>query len=194
MVCIIGGRFLEFSDNYYFKINKKLLYEKPSRKSVEDNLIKSGTSEYSTGNYMKFLKRKFSVAVMHNDITMQEKLVQYFNSEIGYWSKQLSDLKIVQLVLDQKFREPDMTIVVSNLQVIKQNLSVNISELTQNNMSAMSTNIDKICMIGQSPTTLRSGMMKQKRKMSNSIETLISKLSTSINNNAQQFILYNNIV
>ena len=75
-----------------------------------------------------------------------------------------------------------MTIVVSNLQVIKQNLSVNISKLTQNNMSAMSKNIDKICNI------------KLKRKMSNSIETLISKLSTSINNNALQFIKLNLII
>ena len=113
---------------------------------------------------------------------MQEKLVQYFNSEIGYWNKQLSDLKIVQLVLDQKFREPDMTIVVSNLQIIKQNLSVNISALTQKNMFDLSKYIDKIC------------KMKLKRKMSNSIETLISKLSLSINNNSQEFILYNNIV
>ena len=111
-----SGRYLEFSDNYYFKINKKLLYEKPSIKSVENNLIKSGASEYSTGNYMKFLKRKFSIAVMNNDITMQEKLVQYFNSEIGYWNKQLSDLKIVQLVLDQRFREPDMITVWTNSQ------------------------------------------------------------------------------
>ena len=73
----------------------------------------------------------------------------------------------------------DMITVISNLQIIKQNLSVNISKLTQNNMSAMSKNIDKIC------------MMKQKRKMSNSIETLISKLSTSINNNALLFLKSN---
>ena len=131
---------------------------------------------------MKFLKRKFSIAVMNNDITMQEKLVQYFNSEIGYWSKQLSDLKIVQLVLDQKFREPDMTIVVSNLQVIKQNLSVIISELTQNNMSAMSKNIDKIC------------KLKNKIKLSKAIGILVDKLSTSINNNALQFIKLNLII
>ena len=125
---------------------------------------------------------------------MQKKLVQYLNSEIGYWNKQLSDLKIVQLVLDQNFREPDMITVISNLQIIKQNLSVNISELTQNNMSAMSTNIDKICMFGQSQTALRSGKMKQKNKLSKAIGTLVDKLALSINNNAQQFILYNNIV
>ena len=119
---------------------------------------------------------------MNNDVAMQEKLVQYFNSEIGYWNKQLSDLKIVQLVLDQRFREPDMTVVVSNLQIIKQNLSVIISELTQNNMSAMSKNIDKIC------------KMKLKRKMSKAIGILVDKLSLSINNNSQEFILYNNIV
>ena len=179
MVCIIGGRYLEFSDNYYFKINKKLLYEKPSIKSVENNLIKSGTSEYSTGNYMKFLKRKFSIAVMNNDVTMQEKLVQYFNSEIGYWSKQLSDLKIVQLVLDQKFREPDMITVISNLQIIKQNLLVIISELTPKNMSAMSKNIDKIC------------KMKNTNKMSLAIGTLVDKLALSINNNALLFLKSN---
>ena len=75
-----------------------------------------------------------------------------------------------------------MITVISNLQIIKQNLSVIISELTQNNMSAMSTNIDKIC------------KLKNKNKMSNSIETLISKLSTSINNNAQQFIKLNLII
>ena len=128
---------------------------------------------------MKFLKRKFSVAVMHNDVAMQEKLVQYFNSEIGYWNKQLSDLKIVQLVLDQKFREPDMITVISNLQIIKQNLSVNISELTQNNMSAMSTNIDKIC------------KMKNTNKMSKAIGTLVDKLALSINNNALLFLKSN---
>ena len=182
MVCIIGGRYLEFSDNYYFKINKKLLYEKPSKISVENNLMKSGTSEYSTGDYMKFLKRKFSIAVMNNDITMQEKLVQYFNSEIGYWNKQNSDLKIVQLVLEQKFREPDLTLVVSNLQIIKQNLSVHISESTQKNMFDISVYIDKIC------------KMKNKNKMSIALETLVKKLSTSINYNSLQFIKSNNIV
>ena len=131
---------------------------------------------------MKFLKRKFSIAVMHNDVAMQDKLVQYFNSEIGYWNKQLSDLKIVQLVLDQRFREPDMTVVVSNLQIIKQNLSVNISELTQKNMFDLSVYIDKIC------------KMKQKNKLSKAIGTLVDKLALSINNNAHQFITSNNII
>ena len=182
MVCVIGGRYLEFSDNYYFKINKKVLYEKPSRKSIENNLIASGTSEYDEGNYMKFLKRKFSVAVMNNDLVMQDKLVQYFNSEIGYWNKQLSDLKIVQLVLDQKFREPEMTTVISNLQIIKQNLSVNISELTQKNTFDLSVYIDKIC------------RMKLKRKICLAIGTLVDKLALSINNNALSFIKSNNII
>ena len=131
---------------------------------------------------MKFLKRKFSIAVMNNDVSLQHKLVQYFNSEIGYWNKQNSDLKIVQLVLEQKFREPDLTLVVSNLQIIKQNLSVHISESTQKNMFDISVYIDKIC------------KMKNKNKMSIALETLVKKLSTSINYNSLQFIKSNNIV
>jgi len=182
VVCIVGGRFLEFSDNYYFKIDKKMLYEKPSKNSIENNLIKSGSDEYAEGNYMKFLKRKFSVAVMNNNVALQEKLVQYFNSEIGYWNKQLSDLKIVQLVLEQNFREPSMITVISNLQIIKQNLSVHISALTQKNIISLSKNIDKIC------------KLKNKNKMSKAMGTLIDKLSTSINNNALQYIKSNNIV
>ena len=66
-------------------------------------------------------------------------------------------------MLEQKFKEPDLTLVVSNLQIIKQNLSVHISESTQKNMFDISVYIDKIC------------KMKNKNKMSIALETLVKK-------------------
>ena len=92
---------------------------------------------------MKALKRIFSVAVLEGNDKIINELLELFNGHIGFIYKQLTDLKIIQLMIEQKFRKVKRTDVISNLQFIKQNLSIHGGpvELPQ----FISQSINKIC-------------------------------------------------
>ena len=54
---------------------------------------------------------------------LQQLLVQFFNSEIGFLNKSKNELEILILVLENTFRKPNRKDIINNLQVVKQNLN-----------------------------------------------------------------------
>ena len=73
--------------------------------------------------------------------TLQNKLISFFNSEIGIFYKANADLNILINVIENTFRKPNINDIKNNLQIIKQNLS--IQKQTHKNCSLI---IDDICM------------------------------------------------
>ena len=119
-VCLIGGKYLEFSDIYYLKIGGVKYYENIDNKTVRRDLKKSMDEERELGNWMKYCKRVFSLAVLDGKKKLIDDLCVYFNGPTGFINKQLSDLKIVELIMKQTFRKPKSKDVVNNIQAIKQ--------------------------------------------------------------------------
>ena len=177
-ICLVSDKFLEFSNIYYLKIDGVKYYEQFDEKSVRKDLKLAMTEERETQNWMKYLKRVFSLAVLKGKTKLIEELCVYFNGPTGFINKQLSDLKIVEMIMIQTFRRPNNSDIVNNLQAIKQNLSFH------SGLSLPDTLMIKIDSICDAKT------MKNKVKIMGSI---IEKLSKIINDNAYKYILSHHI-
>ncbi|MEI7669309.1 MAG: hypothetical protein WCJ33_04440, partial [Pseudomonadota bacterium] len=178
-ICIVGGKYLEFSDIYYFRVGGVKYYEKIDEKSVRRDLKKSMHEEYELGNWMKFSKRVFSLAVLDGKKKLIDDLCVYFNGPTGFMNKQLSDLKIIELIMKQTFRKPKIQDIDNNLQSIKQNLSFH------SGLSLPDAIIGKIDMICDAKT------MKKKLQI---IDFVIGELSRIINKDANEFLLSHHII
>ena len=118
------------------------------------------------GNYYKALKRQFVIKNLTGEDS--KKLLKYFNSDAGIINKTRSDLDMLLILLEQKFKKVNMEDVKNNLQIIKQNASyapeIDVSKV-----------IDKIC------------LLDDKKKIYNGISKLSSKLSSLLNDDAKRF-------
>ena len=178
MVVFSDGAYIELSDNYYFKVNGKPLYEKITSKKINEDLKKSANEYVGAGMFYKYLKRVYSLSVMSNNKKNIIALNDYFNSIVGLCWKCASDFEILELLLDCKFRKPNMTDIHSSLQVIKQRLS-NCREIEP---KSFSTVIDKICDI------------HDLKLVKNQIHKISAYLKKIVNINAQNFIKHNHLV
>jgi len=104
-------------------------------------------------------------------------LNNYFNSIVGLCYKSASDLDILLLVLNCKFRKVNLKHIYSNLQIIKQKLS-SCREIDE---MSFSDKIDKLCDVNN-VTILKKGINK-----------IVSYLRKIININADNFIKQHNL-
>ena len=73
---------------------------------------------------------------------LQQILVQFFNSEIGFLNKSKNELDILILILENTFRKPNRKDIINNLQIVKQNLGYITEVQMKDNLSE---SIDLIC-------------------------------------------------
>jgi len=110
----VGDRFAEVSEMYIYKQNQS------------DNVVKSLADDinlYRHKNSMKSLKRLYSIIELENKEDKRLlKLQDFFNSEYGLLNKCANDLAILLLLTDK--HTIDFAKIVSNLQMIKENLSL----------------------------------------------------------------------
>ena len=172
MIVLLNSVFVEFSDVYYFKVAGKELYKKITEKCVLEDLKKSSKEYYDDKNYYKYLKRMYSMAIMKNNIKRIKLLNEYFNSVVGLCYKCASDLSLLELLLDCKFRKVNLADIHSNLQIIKQKLS----SCVEIEHKSFSSKIDSICEINESI------------KLKKEIHKIIIYLHNVININAENFI------
>ena len=160
LVYLLNGVFVEISEVYFFKIQNHTNYYddafntnsiKTSIQNEIHELLKNGKK------YFKSLKRMFSILNIENSKKpIVNKLISFFNSQTGILYKANSDLNILLILIDNKFRKPNIDDIKNNLQLIKQNLSIQtqthkncsiiIDDICkQNNMNNMKIYIYKLC-------------------------------------------------
>ena len=125
IIFLINEIYIETSDVYFLKIGDHTNYEDKTETSAKTSLsdeIKRLTKE---GSYYKALKREFSILnLTDKNLKRRNKLIEYFNSDIGILNKAKSDLDLIILLLtEQNFRKPRITDIKNNIQIIKQNVS-----------------------------------------------------------------------
>lgn len=169
MIVLVNGVFCEFSDNYYFRVNGKELYDRITAKGILEGLEKKAKEYYNDGMYYKYLKRVYSISVMKNKNKLVNLLTEYFNSIVGLCYKCVSDLEVLEILLACKFRKVEMSDIHSNLQIIKQKLS-SCREIEH---KSFSDKIDKICDIDDA------------KKVSKEINKIVKYLKEIINLNAK---------
>ena len=117
------------------------------------------------GNYYKALKRQFVIKNLTGEDS--KNLLNYFNSDVGIINKTRSDLDMLLILLEQKFKKVNMEDVKNNLQIIKQNASyapdIDVSKV-----------IDKIC------------LLKDKKKIYNGIQKMSKQLLKIVNDDAKK--------
>jgi hypothetical protein len=127
LITLVGNQYLEVSINYYIRFaNGETNQEKqPDRKELETDL-EDDIHYYSKRDSFKALKRLFSLLMLEGETKHKEKierLLEFFNGQVGYLNKIKNELTILEVVLTSKFRKPKWEDVEANLQFIKEQIS-----------------------------------------------------------------------
>ena len=121
VVTLLNGRFIEITEVYNIFIDgeSNFDYSKENvRKELTDDMLK----QIQDGNYMKALKRRYSLLNLDNkNKAEREKLIDYFNSPIGLLNRCKSDLETMLTVIQSpKF---DIDEIRERLQMLKEQIS-----------------------------------------------------------------------
>lgn len=122
----VGVQFAEISENYYIKVGKQSNYsDVPTKKELEEAL-EDDIHYYSKCDSMKALKRLFSLLRIDGEKKNKEKLdklIVFFNSEVGFLNKIRNELTILETLLTFPDKKPEFQDVFANLQFIKEQLA-----------------------------------------------------------------------
>lgn len=178
IVALIDGDFIEFSDNYYLSVNgvKNYTDDAITKNVLLKQLAESAKEYYNQPNYMKYLKRIFSIKSIKGAST--KKLVDFFNSQVGLLNKSKTDLETLILVLENKFRKPKLNDICNNIQIIKQNIGT-ISEIELK--STLYKDLDKIC------------SYKNQTSIIKNLKKVIQYIQRKVNETTKNFISKNKI-
>ena len=125
LIVKVGNQFAEISENYYIKAGGETNYTKmPSKKELEADL-EEDIQYYSTKDSFKSLKRLFSLLQLEGakkNKPKMDKLVEFFNGQVGLLNKIKNELGILEILLVQP-RSPKWEDVEANLQFIKEQIS-----------------------------------------------------------------------
>lgn len=121
IIALVSGRFIEITEVYNIFIDGEANMS-PSFDEIVSNILKEYNDEVRDGNYMKALKRMFSLLKLKNEEQpKQDLLLEYFNSPNGLIYRCKSDLETMLLVLDSpKF---NLTEIRESLQLLKETIS-----------------------------------------------------------------------
>jgi hypothetical protein len=128
IIALVDGRFVEFSDNYFIKLDKDANFFPHDME--KDHLLNSIKHDYSfqmfsAGNIFKALKRAFAYYKLEAEGKNESKLdrlLAFFNSETGLLYKLKSEMETIQSVLEQTFRKPKLEQIHYNLKLILEQL------------------------------------------------------------------------
>ena len=121
IVALVSGRFVEITEVYNIYLDGE-----PNMSMTLEEIVENIKNEYAMevrdGNYMKALKRMFSLLKLKNEEPQkQELLLEYFNSPNGLIYRCKSDLETMLLVLDSsKF---NLIEIRESLQLLKETIS-----------------------------------------------------------------------
>ena len=161
VVSLLNGRFIEITEvyNIYIDGSSNADYTKEKvRKELNDDM----KEQIKDGNYMKALKRKYSLLNLdNNNKAVREKLIDYFNSPIGLLNRSKSDLETMLTVVQSK--KFDIDEIRNSLQMLKEIISAYPVE----------NNIEQI------------SLLKKKEKMKVPLYKQILRLKEYINRDAE---------
>ena len=125
LIVQVGNQYCEISENYYIKYGGKTNYTSmPTKKELESDL-EEDIQYYSHIDSFKSLKRLFSLLQVEgakNNQVKLDKLIAFFNGQVGYLNKIKNELGILEVLLEQS-RKPKWEDVEANLQFIKEQIS-----------------------------------------------------------------------
>lgn len=125
LITKVGDQFAEISENYYIKFGDKSNLMDESKEDIEKDL-EDDIQYYSKMDSFKALKRLFSLLQIEGKKKHKaelEKLVDFFNGQVGLLNKVRAELSILEKVIDSDFQAVTWEDVEANLQHIKELIS-----------------------------------------------------------------------
>ena len=121
IVTLLNGRFIEITEVYNIFIDGESNSDY-SKENIKHELMHDMKEQIKEGNYMKALKRNYSLLNLENkNKAVREKLIDYFNSPIGLLNRSKSDLETMLTVIESpKF---DIDEIRNSLQMLKEIIS-----------------------------------------------------------------------
>jgi len=102
VVTLLNGRFIEITEVYNIYIDGESNFDY-SIDNVRHELMHDMQEQIKEGNYMKALKRRYSLLNLDKkNKAEREKLIDYFNSPIGLLNRSKSDLETMLTVIQSK--------------------------------------------------------------------------------------------
>jgi len=121
VVTLLNGRYIEITEVYNIFIDGESNFDY-TKENVRKELTDDMKKQIKDGNYMKALKRKYSLLNLDNkNKAVREKLIDYFNSPIGLLNRCKSDLETMLTVIESK--KFDIDEIRNSLQMIKEAIS-----------------------------------------------------------------------
>lgn len=109
----------EISENYYFKLGKYSNFKKTSKKDTLYKLKEDILELREDGHFLKVIKRLRSFLSILKKEKLIEPIIKFLNSEVGLLGKIVSDLKTLQLLLEQNYKVPKEKDIFANQQRLK---------------------------------------------------------------------------
>jgi len=121
IVTLLNGRFIEITEVYNIFIDGESNSDY-SKENIKHELMHDMKEQIKEGNYMKALKRQYSILNLQNkNKAVREKIIDYFNSPIGLLNRSKSDLETMLTVIESpKF---DIDEIRNSLQMLKEIIS-----------------------------------------------------------------------
>jgi len=121
VVTLLNGRFIEITEVYNIYIDGESNFDY-SIDNVRKELNDDMQEQIKEGNYMKALKRRYSLLNLDNkNKAERDKLIDYFNSPIGLLNRSKSDLETMLTVIQSK--KFDIDEIRNSLQLLKEQIS-----------------------------------------------------------------------
>jgi len=169
IISLINGKFYEISEVYKICLDGKCNIDYNLDDVIED-ITTEYTEKVKSGNYMKALKKMYSIIKLKNDKDPSLNiLLEYFNSPIGLLYRNNSELQTMLIVLENaKF---DLDEIKNSLEIIKEQISA----------FPVPVELDKIIKL-KTKKAMRKPLMKQ-----------IRVISDYLNRDAKKFLSRNKL-
>ena len=128
IIAIIDGKLVELSNNYFFTFKDGSTTNPWSDKNVPISILSDFFDQLEEGNYFKSLKRLYSyykIVGKVNQLTNKiNAIIKFLNSPLGQMNQYITQLKTLDLLVNNNFRKPPLDIIMSNLKEIESKLPV----------------------------------------------------------------------
>jgi len=126
LVLETNDKFIEFSENYYFDLDNNKSYQQKTNEEIITSL-KGDVLYYNhtKNNKLKALKRLYSLFKLTNNKKQVDVIKKFLNLKmIGSKYKLKSDLEVILLMIEQKFKK----VKINKIKQILEKLNTNISK------------------------------------------------------------------
>lgn len=184
VIALIDSEFMDMTTMYeFFKKNKDNAFKEDvvNQSQITKGISEDAIKQLKQGNYMKYLKRLFSIAKLKKNTKQLETLSHFLNTDLGKLYKCYNDSVLVSTLLengDEKKLQKHKKNIIDFLQIIKASLG----EIYQ--FSIMNSVFEKFNDIGYNDSL---------ETIQKKISPIIRYLKMKVNKEAKKIIELHNI-